>query len=122
MICQTIKNGIDCGFMTKKGCGFNGGSCNAIIDKCEGCGKVIECPTGKVLPCLSGPGRKVADRQCPTATHLKLDVKETTQKVNPLKASNGQTRNSGGMLLGLTMKRPIGTGGFPSAFVLTPRA
>ena len=33
MICQTIKNGIECGFMTKKGCGFNGGSCNAIIDK-----------------------------------------------------------------------------------------
>ena len=26
MICQTIKSGIECGFMTKKGCGFNGGS------------------------------------------------------------------------------------------------
>jgi hypothetical protein len=76
MICQTIKSGIDCGFMTKKGCGFNGGSCLAIIDKCEGCGKVIECPAGKWRT-----------GKCPTATHIKVEVKEDTQKVNPLKAS-----------------------------------
>ena len=46
MICQTIKSGIECGFMTKKGCGFNGGSCNMIIAQCEGCGKVVACVTG----------------------------------------------------------------------------
>lgn len=87
MICQTIKNGIECGFMTKKGCGFNGGSCNAIIDKCEGCGKVIECPTGKYCRVYPDPAGKWRTGKCPTATHLKLEVKEATQKVNPLKAS-----------------------------------
>ncbi len=63
MICQTIKNGIECGFMTKKGCGFNGGTCLVIIDKCEGCGKIIECRNGsstagfiRIRPVNGGPG------------------------------------------------------------------
>lgn len=78
MICQTIKNGIECGFMTKKGCGFNGGACNVIIDKCEGCGKVIECPTGKYCRVYPDPAGKWRTGKCPTATHLKIDIKETT--------------------------------------------
>ncbi len=65
MICQTIKNGIECGFMTKKGCGFNGGSCNVIIDKCEGCSKVIECPTGKYCRVYPDPAGKWRTGKCP---------------------------------------------------------
>ncbi|MDP1989856.1 MAG: PxxKW family cysteine-rich protein [Syntrophales bacterium] len=87
MICQSIKSGIECGFMTKKGCGFNGGSCLTIIDKCEGCGKVIECATGKYCRVYPDPAGKWRTGKCPTATHIKVEVKEATQKINPLKAS-----------------------------------
>ena len=33
MLCQTVKTGLECAFMSKKGCGFFGGSCHVIIDK-----------------------------------------------------------------------------------------
>ncbi|OGP82238.1 MAG: hypothetical protein A2V87_03130 [Deltaproteobacteria bacterium RBG_16_58_17] len=87
MICQTIKSGAECGFMTKKGCGFNGGSCHEIIDKCEGCNKVIECETGTYCRVYPDPAGKWRTGKCPTASHLKTDVKDVAQKVNPLKAS-----------------------------------
>ena len=87
MICQTVKTGIECGFMTKKGCGFNGGSCHVIVEQCNGCGKVIDCATGKYCRVYPDPTAKWRTGKCPTATHLKIDAKETAQKVNPLKAS-----------------------------------
>ena len=87
MICQTVKKGIECVFMTKKGCGFNGGSCHVIVEQCNGCGKVIDCETGKYCRVYPDPAAKWRAGKCPTATHLKMDVKETAQKVNPLKAS-----------------------------------
>ena len=88
MICQTIKSGVECGFMTKKGCGFNGGTCNLIVAQCEGCGKVIACATGNYCRVYPDPaGKWRTGGKCPTATHLKVEVKETTQKVNALKAS-----------------------------------
>lgn len=87
MICQTIKNGLECVFMTKKGCGFNGGSCHEIIDKCEGCAKVMEVETGKYCRVYPDPTAKWRIGRCPTATHVKVEFKEPAQKINPLKAS-----------------------------------
>ena len=87
MICQTTKSGVECGFMTKKGCGFNGGTCYAIIDKCDECGKIIEFTTGKYCRVYPDPASKWRAGKCPTATHIKVEIKEMTQKVNPLKAS-----------------------------------
>ncbi|MBU2055794.1 MAG: PxxKW family cysteine-rich protein [Proteobacteria bacterium] len=87
MICQTIKSGVECGFMMKKGCGFNGGSCHEIIDKCEGCNKVIVCETGRFCRVYPDPAGKWRAAKCPTASNMKLEVKETAQKINPLKAS-----------------------------------
>ena len=87
MLCQTTKSGLECGFMTKKGCGFNGGSCLAIIDKCEGCAKIVACETGQYCRVYPDPTGKWRTGKCPTATHIKIEVAETTQKINPLKAS-----------------------------------
>lgn len=87
MLCQTIKPGTDCAFMSKKGCGFNGGSCHVIVEKCNGCNKILELPTGTYCRVYPDPAAKWGARSCPTASHLKLEVKESTQKVNPLKAS-----------------------------------
>ena len=45
MLCQTVKTGLECAFMSKKGCGFFGNSCHVIIDKCIDCGKCQKvCP------------------------------------------------------------------------------
>jgi hypothetical protein len=87
MLCQTIKTGTECAFMSKKGCGFNGGSCNVIVEKCEACNKIMELPAGKYCRVYPDPASKWAVRSCPTASNIKLDTKESTQKVNPLKAS-----------------------------------
>ena len=37
MHCESIKPGVDCTFMTKKGCSFNGGKCRTVVESCEGC-------------------------------------------------------------------------------------
>ena len=86
MLCQTIKSGVECAFMAKGGCGFNGGSCVTIIDKCEGCNKIMEISSGKYCKIYPDPTAKWAMGGCPTASHLKREVKEE-QKINPLKAS-----------------------------------
>ncbi|MEN6374466.1 MAG: PxxKW family cysteine-rich protein [Smithella sp.] len=87
MICQTVKSGSECAFMSKKGCGFFGGSCHAIVDKCNDCGKIFEYESAKYCKVYPDPASKWLNGRCPTATHVKLEVKETTQKINPLKAS-----------------------------------
>ncbi len=87
MICQTIKNGQDCGFMTKKGCGFNGGSCKTVVDACGDCTKILEAASGKYCKVYPNPNSKWTNGKCPTASHIKSAVAESTQKINPLKAS-----------------------------------
>jgi hypothetical protein len=92
MVCQSIKIGFECAFMSKKGCGFNGGSCHPIIDKCEGCSKIIECPTGKYCMIYPDPVSKWAIGGCPMASHIDKGTAETKQKINPLKASKRSKR------------------------------
>jgi len=53
MICNSVKQGVECFFMNKTGCQFNGGACHAIIEQCNGCQKVKEFPTGNY--CLIFP-------------------------------------------------------------------
>jgi hypothetical protein len=87
MLCQTVKTGQECGFMSKKGCGFFGGSCHIIIDKCGDCAKIFDYESAKYCKVYPDPVSKWLNGKCPTATHIKLEIAETTQKVNPLKAS-----------------------------------
>lgn len=93
MVCQTVKVGLECAFMTKKGCGFNGGSCHVISEKCESCIKIIELSTGKYCTVYPDPQSKWLTGNCPTATHVKKEIKEATQKINPLKASKRSSKH-----------------------------
>lgn len=86
MLCQTVKSGMECSFMAKNGCTFNGGSCAPIIEKCEGCNKVLESAMGRFCKMYPDPKAKWAMGGCPTSSHVKRDIKEE-QKINPLKAS-----------------------------------
>jgi len=92
MVCETIKKGIECPFMTKNGCEFNGGSCHPVIDKCEGCGRILETPSGKYCMMYPDPASKWAVGGCPSATHVKKEKSEDIQKINPLKASKRNNR------------------------------
>jgi len=93
MICETIKSGLECSFMTKRGCTYNGGRCHTIVELCEGCGKILENTFGKFCTVYPNPASKWNFGKCPTATHLKREVAETTQKINPLKASKRSTKH-----------------------------
>lgn len=87
MVCETIKKGVECIFMKKTGCSYNGGSCYPIIDKCEGCARVREFEAGKYCLSFPYPAQKWQQGICPMATHVKKVVKQEEQKINPLKAS-----------------------------------
>ena len=92
MNCETIKDGTECAFMSKKGCGFNGGTCYEITENCQGCDRSKEYKTGWY--CASVPDPKIKWRRddCNLATHVSAKAKEKQQKVNPLKASKRAAR------------------------------
>ncbi|MGZ3635132.1 MAG: PxxKW family cysteine-rich protein, partial [Syntrophales bacterium] len=39
------------------------------------------------------PSSKWLSGNCPTASHIKREIKEATQKINPLKASKRSTKH-----------------------------
>ncbi len=93
MICETVKKGIDCFFMTKKGCRFNGGSCHPIVEKCEGCQRILDLPTGKYCSIFPDPSAKWRLGSCNMATHIENGNKsENNRRINPLKASKRKSR------------------------------
>ena len=87
MVCTSVKEGLECFFMTKKGCKFNGGTCHIIVEACEGCQKVAEYPTGNYCSVFPDPAAKWHAGNCNMATHLIATIKKENGKVNPLKAS-----------------------------------
>ena len=87
MVCQTVKEGTECFFMTKKGCNFNGGTCYPIEEKCEGCDRIVEYPGGKYCSTYPQPEVKWRHGKCNFATHIKEENQNAGKKVNALKAS-----------------------------------
>ena len=86
MLCTTTREGLECAFMTAKGCSFNGGTCHPAIESCEGCERTVA--AGDLLYCKSypDPAAKWRYGACNFATHIKGQVKEAA-KLNPIKAS-----------------------------------
>ncbi len=87
MDCQTLKPGVNCAFMTKKGCTFNGGSCHTVVEACESCGKILELSSGRFCSVFPDPAAKWRVGSCNLATHVVKAAAKKDQKVNPLKAS-----------------------------------
>ena len=87
MICTTVKNGIDCTFMTKNGCGYTGGACVPVVEQCDGCQRSMDLPAGKYCASYPNPFSKWRSGNCNFATHVKMETQGQQQKVNPLKAS-----------------------------------
>lgn len=93
MICTTIRKGVDCPFMTEKGCSYKGGRCYAIVEECSGCNRAAEFESGWYCSVAPEPAIKWKLGNCNMATHVQAAVAETKAKINPIKASK---RSSGG--------------------------
>ena len=66
---------------------------NPIIDKCEGCERIVEANNNKYCQTFAFPDAKWRLGICNFATHKKPEIVVSTIRVNPLKAAK---RASGG--------------------------
>ena len=87
MQCQTVQPGTECTFWTKNGCNFEGNSCQAIVEDCKGCSRIVESSVGEVCSSFPSPEQKWAKGLCNFATHRKVEIVVNDAKVNPIKAS-----------------------------------
>lgn len=66
---------------------YTSGLFQAVIDKCEGCGRVIEVESNKYCQTYTAPAAKWKLGFCNFATHAKPEIVAAAVKINPLKAS-----------------------------------
>ena len=92
MVCQTLKNGVECLFMKKSGCGYNGGKCYAVVEKCEGCTRIEEFDTGKFCSTYAEPAMKWKNGNCNFATHIVKETNAQQKTLNALKASKRKAK------------------------------
>jgi len=81
MQCATIKEGVECTFMTKKGCDFNGGACHAVVEQCTGCDRTIKNNDTVFCQVFPDPAIKWRRGACNMATHIKTETKGQEGKV-----------------------------------------
>jgi hypothetical protein len=92
MICTTIKQGMECPFMGKSGCSYNGGICHEIVEQCDGCNRGSEYSSGWYCTACPDPSLKWKNGSCNLATHVKSASASSKAKLNPLKASKRKSR------------------------------
>ncbi|MBM4319063.1 MAG: hypothetical protein FJ125_03675 [Deltaproteobacteria bacterium] len=93
MKCNTVRPGVECLFMKRAGCTYDGGSCRPIVDDCVGCERIAK--HGAQDFCGSYPEPEIQWRGgiCSFATHRRVSI--STGEVlssNPLKASKRAAR------------------------------
>ncbi len=68
---------------------FKGIACSEIVEKCDGCGRIITQNDKRFCSVYPTPASKWKKGLCNFATHAKLEVpkEETGKKINPLKAA-----------------------------------
>lgn len=66
---------------------YTSGIFNPVIDKCEGCERIIEAGNAKYCQSYVAPEAKWKLTICNFATHVKPEIATAQTKVNPLKAS-----------------------------------
>ncbi len=91
MICDTVRKGVNCTFMSASGCKFNGGVCNEIVEQCRGCSRTVTYDSGIYCSAAPSPLLKWKQGACNMATHMKAAA-AAQAKINPLKASKRASR------------------------------
>jgi len=87
MHCTTIKEGMECPFMTAKGCSYNDGICHQIVEQCQGCNRGTEFSSGWFCTACPEPATKWKIGNCNMASHVSAATTSAKTKINPLKAS-----------------------------------
>ncbi len=92
MVCKTVRDGMECPFMTVKGCSFNGGICHEIVEQCNGCNRGAKYQSGWYCAACPDPSLKWKNGNCNLASHIASVSSQNKSKLNPLKASNRRKR------------------------------
>ncbi len=93
MQCQTVREGVECFFWKKDGCSHDGGTCNEVSEKCEGCSHIISFGEQRFCKRYPNPESKWVNVECNLATHVVREEKVAEKKpINPLKASKRMAR------------------------------
>ena len=92
MVCTTIKEGMECPFMTAQGCSYNGGICHSVVEQCKGCNRGSEFSSGWYCTACPDPSLKWKNGNCNMATHVSAAGTGKNIKINPLKASKRSRR------------------------------
>jgi hypothetical protein len=92
MICTTIKEGMECPFMSANGCSYNGGICHQVVEQCQGCNRGAEYTSGWYCSACPEPAMKWKNGSCNLASHVSSAGAATKAKINPLKASKRARR------------------------------
>ncbi|MDR1037153.1 MAG: PxxKW family cysteine-rich protein [Deltaproteobacteria bacterium] len=80
MQCDTVKKGVECNFMTSnRGCGFIGGACRTLFEKCEGCDRTLTVEGAKYCAIFPDPMVKWRLGNCSMATHIKVESKDASK-------------------------------------------
>jgi hypothetical protein len=87
MVCKSIREGVDCPFMTSSGCSYNGGICHEIVEECNGCNRSAEFTSGWFCNACPDPSLKWKNGNCNLASHVTKTDNAAKAKLNPLKAS-----------------------------------
>lgn len=66
---------------------YSSGIFNPVIDKCEGCERIIEVESQRFCKTYAAPEAKWKLGMCNFATHVKPEISANKVKINPLKAS-----------------------------------
>ena len=66
---------------------YSDGRFQPVIEKCEGCERVVEASGNRYCQTYLNPNAKWRLGICNFATHVKPEIKVVTVKVNPLKAA-----------------------------------
>ena len=92
MICTTVKKGVECPFMTAKGCSYNGGICHEVVEQCHGCNRTTEFSSKWYCTACPDPSLKWKTGDCNFASHVIKASSTAKAKINPLKASKRSKR------------------------------
>ncbi|WP_147821393.1 PxxKW family cysteine-rich protein [Salidesulfovibrio onnuriiensis] len=79
--------------MTADGLSYKGVIMEPVVEKCDGCERIVTIEEKNFCPSYAQPERKWAHGVCNFATHVRATVdSEGKTKVNPLKASKRAAR------------------------------
>ena len=66
---------------------YSSGFFNPVVEKCDGCDRIIEVDNSKFCQTYALPEAKWKLGICNFATHVKPEIKVAKVKINPLKAA-----------------------------------